>query len=266
MEIVGDKTKVDANELQPNSQPPAPDERDGGEPFVDANGLSKVDKAILSALESANAIAAEEDKATKDPMVGDKIDVEAHKKDDPLLQAAGDMSGSSLSKAKELIAGNIEALVSKEHKDEFLRCLVTGERYTERFSLFGGALKAVIRCRSVDETDAIDTYMRRKVAIGDIRYDAEYANLMRLVLITAQVQEINGVTYGTLRAPLKFVETKESMEPPAWEEDLAKWKARPDVIISALTGAVLEFEARYWHMVGHSTDVNFWNPGESTGG
>lgn len=266
MEIVGDKTKVDQNNPQPPLPPPAPEERDNDEPFVDEHGLSKVDKTILSAVADANASASAEDKAIQDPMVGDKIDIEAHKKDDPLLQAAGDMSSSSISKAKEMLAGNVEALVKKEHKDEFLRCLVTGERYTERFSLFGGSLIAVIRCRSVDETDAIDTYMRRKVAIGDIRYDAEYANLMRLVLITAQVQELNGVQYGTLKAPLKFVETKDAMNPPAWEEDLAIWRAKPDVIISALTGAVLEFEARYWHMVGHSTDVNFWKPGESTGG
>ena len=264
MEIVGDKTKVDQNNPQP--QPPAPEERNNDEPFVDEHGMSKVDNAILSALSAANASAATEDKAVEDPMVGDKIDIEAHKKDDPLLQAAGDMSSSSISKAKEMLAGNVEALVQKEHKDEFLRCLVTGERYTEKFSLFGGSLTAVIRCRSVDETDAVDTYMRRKVATGDIRYDAEYANLMRLVLITAQVQELNGVRYGTLKAPLKFVETKDAMNPPAWEEDLAIWKAKPDVIISALTGAILEFEARYWHMVGHSADVNFWKPGESTGG
>lgn len=257
MEIIGDKSKV-----QDPAVPPPPEERQ-----TELSG-SFDDKVVSVLMEGAIEKAKEEEAARKseDPLPVSSADVAKHAEDDPRMAAAGDASSASLSRAKEIIGGGGSVLIGDEHKRAFIEAVVTGRRYTESFSLFGGNVSIVLRCRSAEETDAIDAYARRKISTGEIKSESEYSNLMRCMLIVAQVQEINGVSYSEMRSPMKFVENETGIKPPAWEEELKMWMAKPDVIISALTGAILEFEARYWQMVAKASDENFWGPGESTGG
>lgn len=181
------------------------------------------------------------------------VDVAKHVEKDPLLRnAAGTESAQD----------HVE--VSQAQKDAFCDSLVTNERYVERFSLFGGRMTATIRSRTLAETDAIEAYLRRQVATGMVNTSLDYANLARKVLLAAQVQELNGVVYEPLKAPMTYVEKDSGLEPPAWESQLHIWERQSGAVAVALIRCVTEFEARYWFMVDNANDANFWNRGEST--
>lgn len=159
---------------------------------------------------------------------------------------------------------NRKVTITEEHKNAFLACIVTGERYKESFDLFNGKLHVVIRCRSTEETDAIMTKMSRDVSLGSLKSDYEYAAEMRILMITAQVERTNDTIYPEMRAPLLQTAKGQDVTPPGWLEDFEAWKKRPEYILSALSSAIAEFEARYWRMVYEAGNINFWQPGGST--
>lgn len=273
MEIVGDAKAAEAalGKAQ-DAVPPSPDVREApvdglgpkqedGASSTQEKPLSSFEKAVVQSVVDTNKRIgpAKED-------FPDKVDVKEYVESDPVLKQVGDMSGMSLSAAKKAIGESDRVrLITKEHREAFTDCLITGERYCEAFNNFGGKMRIVVRCRSSEETDAVDAYLSRKIRTGEVKTDSEYSHLARLVLIVAQIAEVNGVGYPEMAHPLKFSEDKDGIVPPAWEKDLEVWANKPDVIISALAGAILEFEARYWYMVSKASDTNFWTPGESTG-
>lgn len=196
--------------------------------------------------------------------IGGEADVGESTEDDPLLSVAEEgIDHESLDDVGDITVK--KAPIEQRHKDAFIDSVITGGRYTEEFTLFGGKLKLKIRARSVAETDAITAYARRMIATDKVKVDYEYSALMRKLLASAQVDEINGVKNPPLESPLFFEETEDGINPPAWEGRLAVWGQKPEVVVIAVTKCILEFEARYWHMIRHVNDENFWLPGESTG-
>ena len=163
------------------------------------------------------------------------------------------------------LVGSQNVVVSKQNKEDFLNAIITGDRYTEEVTLFGGKLFVRLRCRSVDETKAIMSYLRHEMAAGNVKSDLEYTSTLRTLMIIAQVQEINGVEYPEMEKPLYFTEKDDKEVPPAWAAKIESWEKKPEAIQSAIGVALSEFEGRYWKMIEASADVNFWNPGESTG-
>ena len=250
MEIIGDDKSVEQN------KPQAEDEGKLFQAFKKARDQMAEEAAAAEAsrhVEKPDDVVAEastDDEAKADPVVAAGTAT-----DGALRDAAATLGGPSQNDVKVL----------RRHKEAFLDCVVNGSRYTEEFRLYGGRLVIRVRCRSAAETEAIEAYARRKVSSGETRYQSEYMALMRRLLLTAQLAEANGVEYPEMAAPYKFVETADGLTPPAWESQMKVWDSKSDAWMSAVAGAILEFEARYWKMVSMSGDENFWAPGESTG-
>lgn len=251
--------------------PPAPGERQGDAPMVSTNvtitpenlanvagdkqkPLSEYDKAVLKSFaEIEKEDEASEKKAEED---GEKeVDVGEHVKTDAFLDAATALDPKTTMPKSKIV-------VDKVSRDRFLDCLVTGERYAESFSLYNGKIRGIIRCRSLDETEAMEAYIRRKVVTREIVSQAEYTALVRRCLLASQIAELNGVKFPELEHPLFACETEEGMRPPAWLGRLDAWGDRPDAFVVLLVGRIVEFEARYWAMIRSSEDENFWKTGE----
>lgn len=220
----------------------------------DESTMSDYEKAVVSSFAEADKEEAEQIAAeAKKKDVEAKVDVAAHTAEDPLLESA---AGTGVA--------NEPVKITKEQKDAFCMALITNARYTENFSLFGGKVTAKIRSRTLEETDSIEAYLRYKVSSGVIRTAFDYSNLARKILLTAQVQEFNGVKYDEMARPMSIREDKDGVKLPAWEEQLDIWGRQSNAVAVALTRCLAEFEARYWFMVKNANDTDFWDRGEST--
>lgn len=230
-------------------------------------------KAVRKSIEAVREQIASDPASAVDPDdplpgVPKTADVDANVKEDPVLNAAageadpGFHSDARLAE-KELAAAAAEILPA--HKRAFTESLITGERYTEDFSLLGGRMSVRIRSRSSAETEAITAYARRMVVTGKVRTDYDYSALMRKILAVAQVDEINGVKQPRMEEPLFFTETREELVPPGWEPRIKAWGDKPEAILAAVVRCVLEFEARYWEMIRKVNDTDFWVPAGPTG-
>jgi len=188
-------------------------------------------------------------------------DTSTVKKFDTLVRSAdnADDDRTVLDKTQERVT------ITNSDKLEFLKAVTTGNRFVQTVDLFGGNLRVKFRSRSVDETEAILAYMHKSGIDGKFVTKADVSDTSLAALLVAQVAEINGVEYAEMKKPLKFTEDLDGVHPPAWEADLDIWRSKPESLISALGAALVEFEAKYWKMVGASRDENFWNPGGSTG-
>jgi len=245
----------------PNS-PAAEDDPDKPENPEFVEGIRE---AVREAEEEIRQEESESEKASKMPdsaSVSDAVD------NDTLLKAATiakekSESASSIDGSKPDTSNSIPIL--QEHKDAFISCLISGDRYRETFSKFGGKLLIVVRSRTAEETNAIVSYIRRKVITGETSTRELYSSYVRRAIVAAQIEEVNGVKYPELASPYYFVETPEKMEPPAWEKQMDMWGSKPEQLFSVCADCVIEFEVRYWNMIAHAGDENFWNPGESTG-
>lgn len=215
--------------------------------------LSEYDKAVLKSFAETDAEEAEEDKEKDN---SPEIDVQKHVDSDPLLKAAVALDPATTA------ATTIK--VSEEQRNRFLDCVVTGDRYTETFDLYGGRVHGKIRCRSLDETEAIEAYIRRQVITRKIVSQAEYTSFVRRALLSAQIEELNGVKFPELEKPLFATETEEGLVQPGWLGRLDKWGTNPDALVVTLVGKILDFEARYWAMIRSSENENFWKTGEFT--
>lgn len=158
-----------------------------------------------------------------------------------------------------------DVTVGEEHKNAFLDCLVTGDRYREKVSLYGGRITVTIRSRTIEETDAIMSYLQHLAASKLITSDYEYSSALRLAMLAAQVERFNDIEYPPLKHPLFATDKGAEVDPPAWVADLEVWKSKSEAVIAAIGTEISKFEARYWAMIRASGAINFWQPGESTG-
>lgn len=158
-----------------------------------------------------------------------------------------------------------EVRITNDDKLAFLKAVASGERYVSTVRLFGGKVKVKFRSRSVGETEAIIAYMHRNGMAGKFITKADVSDTSLAALLVAQVAELNDVAYPEMKKPLKYTETLDGINEPAWVADIDMWLSKPEALLAALGEALVEFEAKYWHMVGASRLENFWNPGGSTG-
>lgn len=188
-------------------------------------------------------------------------DVEKTKKADGLLQETANVENE----AKNLVdRKDTEVEITTRDKMEFLEAVTTGSRYKSTAYLFGGRVKVRFRSRSVEETEAILSYMHRSGIGGDFVTKADVSDAALAALLVAQVDEIDGVEYTEMKKPLKYTETIDGIKEPGWIQDLEMWRRKPEYFVAALGDALVAFEAKYWEMVRASKDENFWSPGGST--
>jgi len=224
----------------------------------DSEFVKGVQKAVSDATKEVEASG--NDEPAKMP---DTVDVDKSIGDNPVASAADSAQSASANISNYRNVGNRTVKVTQEQKDAFIDCLVSGDRYRESFTRFGGKLLVTVRSRTSDETSAILSYLRRKTLRND-SIDI-YSTYVRRAIVAAQVEEVNGVKYDVLKKPYYFVETPEGLTVPGWEEQMDMWGEKPEQVFSTCADCVIEFEARYWHMMSHASDENFWKPGESTG-
>lgn len=155
-------------------------------------------------------------------------------------------------------------IVTEEEREAFLLALVTGNRYMRPFSLFNGKVTGMLRCRSLQESEAIVSYLNLEVQENRYKSIPEYNVGVRNSTLAAQVEILNGVTFGTLVAPLTRTQSEGKVTEPGWLADRDLWSTRPEPVVAALYEEVRKFERKYWTMVAHAGDQNFWQPAGST--
>lgn len=161
--------------------------------------------------------------------------------------------------------------ITEEDRSAFLQALVTGGRYERPFSLFGGKLTGVFRCRKIAESDGIIAWLSHCVNKGKADARIEYLTLMRDAMLAAQVKSLRGMVNED------FPELKEPYGPtrvadgdkgdrivePGWVAMAKSWGNRPEALVTAIHNELQMFERRYWAMVMDAGNQNFWNPAAS---
>lgn len=169
-------------------------------------------------------------------------------------------------------AGSRSIEVTDAEKEVFFKCVLSGDRYRETVSLFNGNLNVTFRSRSSLESEAVDAFLRRRVANGLIETQSSYSDGLRCCLLAACVEEVNGEKFPTLTEAgggesdgMFYHETKEGLDSPKWLWLYDKWRDKPELISAAIIDSFFDFEAKYWLMISNSKNSNFWIPGEPSG-
>lgn len=202
--------------------------------------------------------------ANADPLInkstastGQVVTAEAEKSSDA---ASGDIvtnSGDSGTFTAEQIT------ISDDDRNAFLNSLVSGKRFERKTTLFGGQIKLRIRCRSTEESEAIASYMNAGVREEKYASPLEYAIAIRNALLAAQVVELNETRFPELAAPLFRTQDGDKITQPGWLEAAAMWSKKPETVVTAIYEELRIFEKKYWTMIAHARDQNFWHPEES---
>lgn len=161
----------------------------------------------------------------------------------------------------------MDLMISPEEKSAFVDAMITGARYTHRFSLFGGRVSVLVRSRTAAETHAMYSYIRYTLAEkeGENVYSRIEGDMAYIPLV-AQIAEVNGTAYPEMKGPLTFEESGGKVVEPGWYEDFKAWKAKPEGLTSALISCVQLFEYKYWTMTKEATNKNFWSSDTSSEG
>ena len=196
---------------------------------------------------------------------------------DPLINAATKGAGEALSKSSDAAASKGSTLedpnnpmtkeqvvLTEPERNAFLDALISGKRYEQRFVLFGGRVRGKLRCRSTEESEAIAAWL--ELGIRESRYHSpmDYSLAIRNALLATQVVELNGVRYPELTAPLFRTQLGETTQEPGWVKSADHWSKTPEAVLSGVYDELRLFEKKYWTMVSHARDQNFWPPAGST--
>lgn len=155
-------------------------------------------------------------------------------------------------------AGRIE--ITPDDKSRFITAVLTGERMKTSFSFFGGRLSFTIKNRSYEEARAA---MSMAVKGGTFNESSTLLTLrLRLMLMCMQVDEFNGVKYpdADTLGPLMPVYENGETKQPKWFERIQVFGQLPEAVFEAVWQCIYEFEQKYWTLVRHSRDQDFWRP------
>ena len=179
---------------------------------------------------------------------------------------AVDMSGLHQGMTASFLEEKID--ITEEDRSAFLNALVTGGRYEREFSLFGGKLTGVFRCRKIAESDGIIAWLTHCVNSKKIDARIEYLTMMRNALLAAQVKSLRGLVNEDFpEMPMPYCPTRsedgKELTEPGWLGVASAWGDRPEALVTAIHNELSKFEKRYWAMVVDASDQNFWNPAAS---
>ncbi len=226
-------------------------------------------KLAREALDSAEKSLEDEDKES-DEKSELRVDVESGVDGDRQLSSASEAIGFDKERVDMLVNDNKKSdidgvVVTDDDKNAFIDALVTGKRYKSSVVMFGGRLLLKMRARTVGESEAIDSYLRRCVVSGRIKVGVEYSDLMRLCLLVSDVEQLGDEQYPEMEKPLIAVSGPDGVKDPPWIKMLDVWRSKPEGLINAILPEVFKFEVKYAEMVKRGIDGNFWRTGESTG-
>ena len=210
------------------------------------------------------------EKHEKDNMF-DKVDVpseiDTNSENQKEVEEMSQLPVSGSSAKQETVKINKEAynkanlVITAKEKSDFIDSIISGDRYRQRYSLFGGRLSVVIRNRTAAETNAMYSYIRYILAKNDNK--EHQINIaegdMAYIPLVVQIEEINGVKFPEMKEPLTYTESNGEEIKPGWYEDFLAWKKKPEGLTSALISMVQLFEYKYWTMTKEASNKNFWN-------
>lgn len=225
--------------------------------------------------------------AAEQPAPGDEMDrtsrVKVSDKElDGLVQGAGGASTDERTSAAMVdrsevpedqfaLVSDLDAVdITPEDKRHFTGTFVDGTRFTRPFSLMGGKVTGVFRCRTAGESRAIiEELVRQGEKINETVY--ENATKMRYALLHCMLAELNHVSRPEWQEPLMAVQKidvatrKVTAEPPAWYQEMQiMFDRKMDGLVNALYGELKKFEKVYWTLVRNVANQDFWRPEDST--
>lgn len=157
--------------------------------------------------------------------------------------------------------GEDEVELTEAERDAFLDAVMKGRRYEQRFSLFGGRVTGKLRSRSTEESEAVAAHLNNGVREGVFTTPLDYSVAVRNAMLAAQVAELNGTTYSILQQPLFRTRTGEAVAEPGWVSQAQMWSTDPKLpesVVAAVYEELRIFERKYWTMIAHANDQNFW--------
>ena len=192
----------------------------------------------------------------------------------PVPQAAKDdtfaEAGSATDLHRDIAPSFVRETVdiTDEDREAFLQALVAGGRYERSFSLFGGRLRGVFRCRKIAESDGIIAWLTQRINDKAIDTRPEYLTLLRNAVLAMQVKSLRGLINEDFpEAPAPYAPTRsadgKTVDAPAWVPMAEAWGERPEALVAALHNELQLFEQRYWAMVMDAGNQNFWKPAAS---
>ena len=126
-------------------------------------------------------------------------------------------------------------------------------------------MKIGLRARTAGESEAIDSYIRRRVNDGTIKVGAEYSDQMRLCILVFDVERLGEESFPDISGSLLAVSTPSGVVEPEWMKMIDVWRSKPEGLVNAVLPEVFKFETKYAEMVRRGADENFWSTGGSTG-
>ena len=180
--------------------------------------------------------------------------------DDPLT-TDNNLIGSTEDLAGEMV----DVTTTEEERSHFLNTVISGARFTLPFNIFGGRVTGVIRSRTQAETRAIWAQLMREMREGTIQVNADYTVRIRAMLMGAQLESYNEVKIPELPTPLDWIrQPNGEATPPPWLEGIKSWEDLDDGLATAIYEEIVNFERKYWTLVRHADDQDFWQPVTST--
>jgi len=166
------------------------------------------------------------------------------------------------------IEADEELEITAQDKQNFLKALVDGTRFTRTFSIYDGRLTGAFRARTNAESSAIITEMTRRVNIKPMLMEV-YAQKMRHALLHCMLSKYQGVDRKEWSGDIAAVEVikdgKTEIQEPQWYVDMETvFKGKDEGITLAIYAELRRFEKIYWTLVRNAGDQNFWNPEASS--
>ena len=179
------------------------------------------------------------------------------------LKKTGDGLVTSAAGSNNVVGKVNKVTVSAEEKAAFLEALVQNKRFHKDYTTAAGRMNLRLRSRTVEETSAIISAFTAEIRAGKLVSTLEQTSRLRSMLMTFQVETLNGVDYASPEHPLVTTVSDAGTAQPAWLERASAWSAYNEAAHSMIWNCLADFEDRYWTMTESAKDSDFWQPAAS---
>lgn len=154
--------------------------------------------------------------------------------------------------------------VTPLEKGLFIDAMVNNKRYMKDYVLFGGKVTLTVRSLTIDEVDAMSTWIVKK---GVSDSSGLLTGKYRKYLMAAQVEKLNGVEMPPLEEPLyeTLDEDGKTVKEPGWIKRGAFWDNMSYGLFNAIMECLKDFDKRYSALCKKAENANFWNPDTPSG-
>jgi len=193
---------------------------------------------------------------TEQPVVQSEAPIEEKKPEN--IFSENNLSAESVLQSENAEKEKMLTITSEE-KVAFIDSVVTNERFTKDYSLFGGKITLTVRSLTTEEVNALSDYILRN---GSSDTQGLLSGKYRKYLAAAQIAVYNGTHMNPLEQPLFTTLEKngKTAVPPGWIERSAYWDNLPAGLFESIMACIKDFDERYSLLCRKAEDANFWNP------